>query len=53
MALAHAIEYLLDNPARCVEMGEAGLDRARDRWSFDSIISRLEDRALSLVNAAR
>lgn len=50
-ALAAAIAGLIDNPARCAQLGAAALRRAGERWSRDAILSRFERAAIDLVHA--
>jgi glycosyltransferase involved in cell wall biosynthesis len=39
-ALAHALETLLDNPARCTAMGAAGRARVEEHYTWPGIIER-------------
>lgn len=41
-ALAHAVESLISNPARRVELGRAARQRARDLFSADAIVPKYE-----------
>ncbi|HUF89550.1 MAG TPA: glycosyltransferase family 4 protein [Gemmatimonadota bacterium] len=41
-ALADGIRAVLEDPERAARLGNAGLDRVRDRFGWDSIVDRLE-----------
>jgi glycosyltransferase involved in cell wall biosynthesis len=44
-----AIGALLDDPVRRAELGAAGLDRARSRFSWDRVAERYEQILLAAV----
>ena len=48
-ALAAALAQLLDDPAGARELGRKGRERARDEFSWDSIVARVEQLYLSLL----
>ena len=52
-ALADAIFSLVNQPDLAAQLGANALQRARDRWSQDGVINRLEVRLRSLVSHGR
>jgi len=42
-ALAEAIEYMIENPGKAKEMGNAGQKRIRDNYSLPKIIEQTID----------
>ena len=47
--LAAARAQLLEDPAGARELGRKGRERARDEFSWDSIVARVEQLYLSLL----
>lgn len=52
-AFAKAIAGLLDDAPRRQQLGDAALERAKERWSRTAILDRFEDALVALVNAPR
>jgi len=53
VALARAIETLIDDKAQSATLGAAGRVRSVDRWSIQRIISRLEAECLALIQGGK
>jgi glycosyltransferase involved in cell wall biosynthesis len=51
VALAGAVDELLDDPQRRLQMGERGRERRRSEFSLDVLVGRLEDLYIELLAA--